>query len=76
MIWLGSSSISQKSEHVHIKFLTLADFLSHENISQGAQTAVDVPQKSPDSKTCIFWCKTTWGTMFTKGTLPLMGESM
>ena len=44
--------------------------------SQGAQTAVDLPQKSPDSKTCIFWCKTTWGTMFTKGTLPLMGESM
>ena len=44
--------------------------------SQGAQTTVDLPQKSPDSKICIFWCKTTWGTMFTKGTLPLMGESI
>ena len=43
---------------------------------QGAQTAVDLPQKSPENKTCIFWCKTTWGTMFTKGTLPLMGESI
>ena len=31
-------------------------------------------KKFSDTKTCIFWCKTTWGTTFTKGVLPLVGE--
>ena len=42
---------------------------------QGAATTFHLPKKFSDTKTCIFWCKTTWGTTFTKGVLPLVGES-
>ena len=43
--------------------------------SQGAQRPFHLPKKYTDSKIWIFWCKTTWGTTFTKGILPLVGES-
>ena len=43
---------------------------------QGAQTLVHLPQKPPITKTCIFWCKITWGTMFTKVILLPMVESI
>ena len=42
--------------------------------SQGAQRPFNLPKKYPEAKTCIFWCKTTQGTMVTKGILPLVGE--
>ena len=42
--------------------------------TQGAATPFHLPKKFSDTKTCVFWCKTTWGTMFTKGILPLVGE--
>ena len=43
--------------------------------TQGAQSPFHLPKKYTDCKKRIFWCKTTWGTMFTKGVLPLVGES-
>ena len=42
--------------------------------SQGAATPFHLSKKFSDTKTCIFWCKTIWGIMFTKGVLPLVGE--
>ena len=52
----------------------------HENIkdfeSLGAQRPIDPPQKLSVSKRWIFWCKTTWGTMFTKVILLSMVESI
>ena len=44
--------------------------------SQGAQTLVHLPQKPPITETWIFWCKMTWGTMFTKVILLSMVESI
>ena len=41
----------------------------------GAGRSFHLPKKYTDTKRCIFWCKTTWGTRFTKGILPLVGES-
>ena len=43
--------------------------------TQGAQRPFHLPKKYTDSKIWIFWCKTTWGATFTKGVLPLVGES-
>ena len=45
-------------------------------VPQGAGNVIDLPQKSPETKTWIFWCKTIWGTTFTKGIMSLMGESI
>ena len=42
--------------------------------TQGAATHFHLPKKFSDIKTWIVWCKTTWGTTFAKGILPLVGE--
>ena len=47
-----------------------------ENYSQGAQRPIDPPQKLSVTKRGIFWCKTPWGTMFTKVILLPMAESI
>ena len=41
--------------------------------TQGAQKPFHLPKKYTETKTLIFWCKTTWGTTFTKSILPLVG---
>ena len=46
-----------------------------ENEALSARTLVHPPQKPPITKTCIFWCKMTWGSMFTKVILLPMVES-
>ena len=48
---------------------------NYEHWTLGAGGPFNLPKKYTDTKTCIFWCKTIWGTTFTKGVLPLVGES-
>ena len=57
-------------------FLSCSDKLaqSKKNTAQGAGRVVDLPKKYTDTNSCIFWCKMTLGTTFTKGVLPVVGE--
>ena len=43
-------------------------------MTQGAGRVVDLPKKYTDTDSCVFWCKMTLGTTFTKGVLPVVGE--
>ena len=50
-------------------------YVKNVSTSQGAQRPFHLPKKYTESKTWIFWCKTIWGTVFTKGDLPLVGHT-
>ena len=45
-------------------------------LTQGAGTPFDLPTKVSAHGTCVFWCKTTWGTTFTKVILLRMGRAL
>ena len=55
------------------KDFTPTDFMMIEH-TQGAGRVVDLPKNYTDTNSCIFWCKMTLGTTFTKGVLPVVGE--
>ena len=68
------SGLQRGMVSLYLEVKTCYQTLYDNAMAQGAATPFHLSKKFSDTKTCIFWCKTTWGTTFTKGVLPLVGE--